>query len=163
MDYHSTGTAKNIRIHLKYHLFQISLVTECTIKRVGDLPFDFSGGGACGSFMINSSPTIFLCFESEKSTPSRQCRSLTRKNDGSLSDIIISENFVFAAEFEVNEVPDSAYSHWRTKMANYLGFPLVLGGFGDDRPHSKLEMLNTMKTTPAWIEHEGTDYPYSNS
>ena len=41
-------------------------------------------------------------------------------------------------------------------MANYQGFPLILGGVGNN----KLEMLNKMENNPSWIEE--TDYPYLN-
>ena len=78
--------------------------------------------------MINSLSTILLCFDFV-STMSRRCRSLTRRNDGSLSDI---NDFVFDAEFEVNKVtiPESAYGHWLATIANYSGLPLIFGGFG---------------------------------
>ena len=135
-------------------MFQIYLVTDCTVKRIGDLPFDFSIG-TCGTFIINSLPTIFLCFDWNDS--SRKCRSLTRRNDGPLSNI---ENFVFDAEYEVNKVtiPDSTYPHWLTTIANYLGLPLAMGG---STRINKLEMLNTMASPPVWIE--GIGYPYSNT
>ena len=105
--------------------------------------------------MINSLPTILLCFE--WMTRHKGCRSLTRRNDGPLSNI---ENFVFDAEYEVNKVtiPDSTYPHWLTTIANYLGLPLAMGG---STRINKLEMLNTMASPPVWIEYEGTDYPYS--
>ena len=144
---------------MKHHLFQISLVTECEIKRIGNLPFDFSSGGACGTFIINSLPTILLCFDGLER---KKCRLLTRRNDGSLSDIT---NFVFETEFEVNmAVPISAHYRWLATIANYLGFPLVLGGYGGvggDIGNNKLEMLDTMKSPPVWIEYE--DYPYSKT
>ena len=104
--------------------------------------------------MINSLPTILLCFE--WMTRHKGCRSLTRRNDGPLSDI---KDFVFDAEFEVNKVaiPNSAYPHWLATIANYFGLPLILGG---STGKNKLEMLNTMESPPSWIELE--DYPYSN-
>ena len=81
---------------------------------------------------------------------------MTRKTDGALSEI---KDFDFETEFEIDgaPVPDSAYDHYRATMANYQGFPLILGG-----PNNKLEMLNTMENPPRWIEYEGTDFPYSN-
>ena len=132
------------------------MVTDCIVKRIGNLPFDFSAG-TCGTFLINSSPTILLCFALiGPKTVSRRCQSLTRRNDDPLSDI---KDFVFDAEFEVNKVAisDSAHLHWKATIANYLGLPLVLGG----RENNKLEILNTMESPPAWIEYE--DYPYSNT
>ena len=113
--------------------------------------------------MIKRSPTILLCFAWNDS--SKKCRSLTRRNHGSLSDI---KDFVFDAEFEVNnvDIPDSAHPHWLGRIANYLGLPLILGGQSggfSSEGNNKLEILNTMKTTPAWIEYEGTDYPFSNT
>ena len=110
--------------------------------------------------MIDSLPTILLCFDIDHYRTGR-CQSLTRRNDGSLSDI---NDFVFDAEFEVNKVtiPESAYGHWLATIANYLGLPLIFGGFYMKTSlANKLEMLNTMETPPAWIEYEGTDCPYS--
>ena len=57
---------------LKYHLFQISVVSECTLKRLGDLPFSFDTG-TCGTLMV--------------------------RNDGALSDI---NDFIFDSEFEID-------------------------------------------------------------
>ena len=144
-------------------LVQISLVTDCTVRHIGELPFYFSVG-TCGSFMIYSLLSILLCFH--QTNADRKCQSLTRRKDGPLSDI---EDFVFDAEFEVNKVaiPDSAHPHWLATIANYRGFPLVLGGVSQNRDdwefNNKLEILNTIGTTPTWIEYEGTEYPYSNT
>ena len=107
--------------------------------------------------MIDSSPTILLCFDDFET---RKCRSLTRRNDGALDDI---NDFVFDSEFEIDRIiiPDSKHDHYWATMANYQGFPLILGGMNNGfGANNKLEMLNTMENTPSWIE--GTDYPYSN-
>ena len=138
------------------------MVTECTVKRVGDLPFDFLAG-TCGTFIIYSLPTILLCFDGSALTgSSKKCRSLTRRNDGPLNDNKDYVSINNIKEFELNKVgiPDSVHFHWRATMANYLGMPLILGG---SPGNNKLEMLNTMKTPPAWISYEGTDYPYANT
>ena len=138
---------------LECNLFQISIVSDCSLQRLGYLPFGFDRG-TCERFIIDSLPTLLLCFDYYERT---KCRSLTRKNDGALSDI---NNFIFENEFELDEVtiPQSAHNHFETTMANYHGFPLILGGRG----HNKLEMLDTMENPPRWVEYEGTDYPYSN-
>ena len=143
-------------MRLEYHLFQISVASECTLKRLGDLPFDFIEG-TCGTFMIDSSPTILLCFDFIKTG---KCRSLTRRNDGELGDI---NDFTFDSEFEIDkiDIPDSKHDHYAATMANYQGFPLILGGYDLGMANNKLEMLNTMENTPSWIE--GTDYPYLNT
>ena len=101
--------------------------------------------------MIDSSPTVLLCFDLYEK---RKCRSLTRKNDGTLVGI---NDFGFDSEFEIDKIaiPDSKHDHFAPTMANYQGYPLILGGW-----NNKLEMLNTVENTPSWIE--GTDYPYSN-
>ena len=106
--------------------------------------------------MIDSSPTILLCFDFIKTG---KCRSLTRRNDGELGDI---NDFTFDSEFEIDkiDIPDSKHDHYAATMANYQGFPLILGGYDLGMANNKLEMLNTMENTPSWIE--GTDYPYSN-
>ena len=111
--------------------------------------------------MIDSLPTILLCFDWYEK---RKCRSLTRRNDGALGDI---NDFVFENEFEIDEVsiPDSTHIHYHATMANYQGFPLILGGLnsGTWNGNNKLEMLDTIENSPRWVEYEGTDYPYSNS
>ena len=139
---------------MKYHPFQISVVSDCTVKRLGDLPFDFQYG-TCGTFMISRLPAILLCFDYYER---RKCRSLTRRNDGLLGDI---NNFVFDSEFQMDEtvIPDSTHDHYGATIANYQGFSLILG----DWSNNKLEMLDTMENPHRWIEYEGTDYPYSNA
>ena len=103
--------------------------------------------------MIESIMTILLCFPAINDK--RSCRSLTRKNNGLLSNI---DAFDFETEFELNKVaiPDSKHDHWMSSIANYQGFPLVLGGTNN----AKLEMLDTNQSPPEWVDYEGTDYPY---
>ena len=125
------------------------MVSDCTLKRLGDLPFDFTFG-TCGTFIIDSAPRILLCFDDNER---RKCRLLTRRNDGALSDI---NDFVFDSEFELDRVviPDPEHDHYLATIANYQGVPLILGG----ALNNKLEMLNTVENPPRWVE--GTDYPY---
>ena len=103
--------------------------------------------------MIESVVTILLCFSG--STDRRGCRSLTQRSNGLLSSI---DDFDFDTEFELNKVaiPDSKHDHWMSSIANYQGFPLVLGGTNK----AKLEMLDTTKNAPDWVEYIGADYPY---
>ena len=128
------------------------MVSDCTLKRIGELPFDFARG-TCGTFTIGGLPTILICFYVFHQT---KCRSLTRINDGALSDI---NDFAFDSEFQMDKItiPDSTYVHFLATMANYQGFPLILGGTNSNN----LELLNTMEIN--WIEYEGMDYPYSNT
>ena len=130
------------------------MVSECTVKHLGDLPFDFDLG-TCGTFMINGLPTILLCFDTNEN---RKCRSLTRRKDGVLNDI---KDFDFDSEFQIDNIGilDPAHNHNLATIANYQGFPLILGGQFND----KLEMLNIMEKPPRWIENEGPDFPYSNT
>ena len=123
------------------------------MKRLGDLSFDFYEG-TCGTFMINRSPTILLCFSRNEE---RKCQSLTRRNDGALTDI---NDFVFGSEFEIDKIiiPDSTYNRYGATIANYQGFPLILGGYDNN----KLEILNTNENSLRWVAYEETDYPYSN-
>ena len=97
--------------------------------------------------------TMLLCFSGTDER--RTCRSLTRKNNGLLSNI---DDFDFDTEFELNKVAiaDSKHDHWMSSIANYQGFPLVLGGTNN----AKLEMLDTSQRPHEWIDYEGTDYPY---
>ena len=129
------------------------MVSECTVKRLGDLPF-FSTG-SCGTFIIDSLMTILLCFS--WSNDKRGCQSLTHRSNGPLSNV---NNFVFDDEFDLNAfvIPDSKHDHWKSSIANYQGFPLVLGGSNNN----KLEMLDTRKSPPEWVEFVGTDYPFGN-
>ena len=86
---------------------------------------------------------------------------MNRKTDGALKEI---KDFDFETEFEIHEVllPESTYNHGGVSMANYQGFPLILGGgtlsFGGR--NNKLEMLNTMENPPRWVE--GKEYPYDS-
>ena len=100
--------------------------------------------------MTKDDPIILLCFYAGDS---RRCRSLKRKNDAALNTI---NSFVFDNEFVLDtiEIPDSTYDHQLAKMANYQGFPLIVGGWY----HLKLEMLVTEESNFEWIE--GPDYPY---
>ena len=111
--------------------------------------------------MIESLPTILLCFDWNGR---KKCRSLTRKNDGALSDI---DDFAFDSEFQIDRIviPDPTNDHYWATIANYQGFPLILGGWDgyNQGGNNKLEMLNTMENPPRWVEYEGTDYPYSNT
>ena len=102
--------------------------------------------------MINNQPTILLCFG--RNDPSR-CRSLVRKNDVELRNI---NNFSFDDEFDLDTViiPNSTYDHQDAKMANYQGYPLILGGW----VNAKLEMLVTDEFRIQW--NEQTDYPFTD-
>ena len=130
------------------------MVSECTLKRLGDLTFEF-GMGTCGTFMIDSLPTILLCVGWYGD---RGCLSLTRRNNGALRDI---KDFAFDSEFQIDKIviPVSTHDHIRATLANYQGYPLILGGTNNN----KLEMLNTMENPPSWVLYEETDYPYSNA
>ena len=105
--------------------------------------------------MIDDLPTILLCFGTIDY--SNQCQSLTSRYDVAMRD---TNDFVFGNEFEVNinVIPNSTYNHAEATLANYQGFPLVLGGGFSN----KLEMLSTMEGSLGWIEYEGIVYPYSN-
>ena len=78
------------------------------------------------------------------------------KNDAELNTI---NSFEFDDQFELDtiEIPDSKYDHEDAKMANYQGFPLIVGGW----EHVKLEMLVTVESSFEWIE--GPDYPYGET
>ena len=119
------------------------------MRRIGELPFDFVWG-TCGTFTINDEPMILLCFYWNNW---KRCRSLKRKNDAELNTI---KSFEFDDEFDLDsiDIPDSKYDHFGTKMANYQGFPLIVG----DVDHVKLEMLVNVESSFEW--KEGSDYPY---
>ena len=120
------------------------------MRRIGDMPFDFNIG-SCGTFMIETLLTILLCFSG--SIERKTCRSLTITANGPLSSI---NDFIFEDERVV--IPDSTYDHWMAPIASYQGFPLIVGGTNNN----KLEMLDTTKNPPEWIQYDGTDYPYQN-
>ena len=132
------------------------------MRQLGDLPFYFDFG-ACGTFMINDLPTVLLCFNYLNG---RRCRSLIRKNEIALRSI---NNFALPDEFELDtvDIPNSKYYHSYTKMANYHGYPLILGGAGRlwanemrGLRNAKLEMLVTTELPIQW--NEQTDYPYAD-
>ena len=127
------------------------MISECEVKRLGDLPFLYNEFATCGTFLIDRSPTIILCPFDDK------CLSLTRKNHDALSGI---RNFFFDSQFDVdkNAIPNSTYNHGGASLANYKGFPLILGGAHVDSSNNKLEMLNTMESPFRWLE--GIDYPF---
>lgn len=104
--------------------------------------------------MIKNLLTSLLCFS--ETDGKRKCRSLTRKNDNLLSD---SSNFDFQNEFDVDTfpIPDSTHDHWMASMANYVGFPVILGG----KNNVILEILDTKKNVPEWITSEQKP-PYRN-
>ena len=128
------------------------MVSECSVKRLGNLPFDFKIG-SCGTFLIDSLVTILLCFSSTDER--RTCRSLTRRRNGPLSSI---DDFDFESEFVLDRIliPDSKHDHWMSSIANYQGFPLVLGGTNN----VELEMLDTRESPLEWVQY--TDYEYQN-
>ena len=74
--------------------------------------------------MINDQPTILLCFS--VIDDNKRCRSLIRKNDVGLRSI---NDFSFEDEFDLDKIviPDSKYDHVFGKLANYQGYPLILG------------------------------------
>ena len=133
-------------------IFKISVVSGCELRRLGDLPFDFIRG-TCGTFMINDQPTILLCFDSDNR---KRCRSLIRKNEIALRNI---NNFTFDGEFDLDtiNIPNSLYNHGGGKLANYQGYPLILG----DMDNVKLEMLVTTELPIEW--NEQTDYPFTDT
>ena len=89
-------------------------MSSCSLKWIGDLPFDFVRG-TCGTFQLNGVPSIFVCFDENEG---KKCRILTRKNDSLLSDI---EKFEFEEEFAVTSIPDSKELHRESTIANYKG------------------------------------------
>ena len=105
--------------------------------------------------MIDSVMTILLCFSGTNER--RICRALTQRNDNALSRIT---DFVFDTEFELDRVsiPGSKHDHWMSSIANYQGFPLVLGGTNN----VELEMLDTRKKPLEWVQYEDTDYKFQN-
>ena len=125
----------------------ISVVFECRLKHLGDLPGGFAFTSS-GTFMIKGLPTILGC-------DGYGCNSFIRRNNDALSDI---NDFDFDSEFEIDTVviPEFSHYHEYARIANYQGFPLILGGY----ENNKLEMLNTLENQPIWVEYE--DYPYSN-
>ena len=70
------------------------------------------------------------------------------------------DDFDFENEFELDGIliPDSKHDHWMSSIANYQGFPLVLGGTNN----AKLEMLDTRKSPLEWVQYEDTDYKFQN-
>ena len=120
------------------------MVSQCGVSRLGNLPFNFDSG-SCGTFIVNSKPLIFLCFSFDWKCG--VCRTLERNEDGSLSDD-------FGSESECNIGMNAHYDHSGSTMANYQGFPLVLGGL----KNSKLEIFDTSQN----LWEQLADYPYTD-
>ena len=74
---------------------------------------------------------------------------MERREDGSLS---VTDDF--GSESECNIGMNAQYDHSGSTMANYQGFPLVLGGL----KHSKLEIFDTTKN----VWEQLADYPYTD-
>ena len=109
---------------------KISVLNDCSLRNLGELPFDLKAG-TCGTFNIKKKSRLLLCFSqgnigsidaSQNPLPRdgeiQRCRMLTRKNTGLLSDIRL---FNFDIEFEINVFQDSFYEHYLTTIANYKG------------------------------------------
>ena len=94
--------------------------------------------------MIENLVATLLCFS--ETVGKRSCRSLIRRNDNPLTS---QTNFDFRSEFELDAfaIQDSTHEHWMASLANYQGFPLILGG----KNNVKLEMLDTRKNPPEWV------------
>ena len=91
---------------------QIRAVADCGIYYLGELPFDLRRG-TCGTYNVNSVPTIFLCFDREQQNT---CRGLTVKKD-----LLSVTDFEFDEEFEVRLLPETTYQHSSSTIANYKG------------------------------------------
>ena len=133
--------------------FKISVISDCTLSRLGDLPFYF-GDGTCENFILNPFSSIFMCFDYQAR---RKCIILKRRKNNILNNANV---FVFDNEFYLDKnLPETNYDHHGSTIANYQGYPLVLGGMGNSSltAHTKLEMLQPNKN--AWIE--GAAYPYA--
>ena len=127
--------------------FQISVVSECGISRVGELSFNFDSGG-CGTFMVKTDPVILLCFSfgwDIYGWNGRKCKILKQDNANSVGTIT-------DVQFQIDDLPDSIYDHIGSILANYRGFPLALGGL----TNTKLEMFDSFRNL--WMNK--TDYPY---
>ena len=128
-------------------------MSDCKLSRVGDLPFSF-GDGTCENFIFNAEPSIFMCFDYNTK---RKCIILKRRNKNPLNN---RDAFIFDNEFDIDKtLSETKYDHYGSTIANYHGYPLVLGGMGNSSStgNTKLEMFQPDKN--GWIE--GTDYPYA--
>ena len=109
--------------------------------------------------MIENQHVIFLCFPYlDDGSADRKCRTLKQHNIGPLNDI---ETFEFETEFLLENVDnDSRDSHGGSTIANYQGFPIVLGGFEwmYESPNRKLEIFDTVQNR--WLQKK--EYPYTD-
>ena len=98
--------------------------------------------------MIDDIPVIFLCFDWSNY---KKCRNLKKRKKDLLHRV---NDFEFETEFLLKEeINNSTYAHYGSTIANYHGFPLVLG----DWDHSKLEMYDTSQSR--WVQK--FDYPFA--
>ena len=104
--------------------------------------------GSCGTYIVNSKPLIFLCFE--KDWKSGECRTLERHENGLLS---FTDDFTF----NIGQIKkDTRYDHSGSTMANYQGFPLVLGGWSGG---ATLEIFDTSQN----LWEQLADYHYADT
>ena len=95
-----------------------------------------------------------MCFDFNAK---RKCIILKRRKNNPLNN---GDVFVFNNDFDMdNTLPETNYDHHGSTIANYHGYPLVLGGMGNSSStgNTKLEMFQPDKS--CW--KEGKEYPYA--
>ena len=134
-------------------------MSNCGLKRLGSLPPELVENsisiGTCGTFIVDNVPTIFLCFPNDQNH-SNICRTLTVRKNHLLSSI---NDFNFGNEFKLDTIKkEASYGHIGSKLANYNGYPLAMGGW--DHPkgaNAQLEMFDVKQNQ--WMQKK--QYPFA--
>ena len=138
-------------------LFQMSVIRDCGIQYLASAEWDFIDG-TCGTFMIESLPRMLLCFADGQDV--NECIALTDIDENPLTSITNIDDSYYSG-FLTQHLPDSIYEHFMcASLANYQGFPLILGGYGSD--NNMLEIFNTTENPLRWVDFPESSYPYSS-
>jgi len=116
---------------------QLSQVEDCSLKRIGELDFEFENG-ACNTFDRNDKEEVFLCFSS---TDAQVCKIY----NGSVT----------------TDGPTSNNPHASTQLGNYSKQPLAVGNFQSSTAVSaNVELLKLGEDK--WTDDSIENYPYGN-
>jgi len=123
---------------------QMSKVTGCTLKNVGNLDFDYSAGG-CNTF---DSMGILLCFSESGTESGKTCRSFNGDNNG-------------ATTIEASSI----FPHFYVMaLGSYKNLPFVTGSdrvVNGVRPAITFGLKTEILENGVWVD-QAADYPFSS-
>jgi len=119
---------------------QISVISGCALKRLGNLGFDLETG-TCGVYNFEVNDELILCFSG---TDDKACQRF----DGTDGQIITDGS-------QWKSITATRYHHRQSRLATYKGKPFIVGSRGNN-DHKHTELLEN----GAWIKLR--DYPYGS-